>query len=65
MEHGLKDIAFYVKKHATTCTVVISSLLVRDKPLGSPASVKRVYSDPVIRAAVRSFGVQRVTLVKF
>ena len=39
MEHGLKDIAFYVQKHITPCTVVITSLLVRDKPLGTPASV--------------------------
>ena len=43
MEHGLKDIAFYFQKHITPCTVVITSLLVRDKPLGSPASVKQVY----------------------
>ena len=43
MEHGLKDIVFYVQKHITPCTVVITSLLVRDKPPGSPASVKRVY----------------------
>ena len=43
MEHGLKDIAFYVKKHITPSTVVINSLLVRDKPLGAPASVKRVF----------------------
>ena len=39
MEHGLKDIAFYVKKHITHCTVVITSLLVRDKPLGAPLSM--------------------------
>ena len=44
MEHGLKDIAFYVQKHITHPTVVITSLLVRDKPLEAPASVKRVYS---------------------
>ena len=37
IEHGLKDIAFYV----TACTVVITSLLVRDKPLEASASVKR------------------------
>ena len=43
MEHRLKDIAFYVQKHITLCTVVITSLLVRDKPLGVSASVKRVY----------------------
>ena len=41
MEHGLKYIAFYVLKHITHCTVVITSLLVRDKPLEAPASVKR------------------------
>ena len=43
MEHELKDIAFYVQTHITRCAVVITSVLVRDKPLGSPASVKRVY----------------------
>ena len=43
MEHGLKDIAFYVKKNITPCTVVITSLLVRKKPVRAPASVKRVY----------------------
>ena len=34
---------FFVQKHITPCSVVITSLLVREKPLGSPASVKRVY----------------------
>ena len=43
MKHGLKDIAFYVQKHITPCTVVKTSLLVCDKPLEAPASVKRVY----------------------
>ena len=43
MEHGLKYIAFYVQSHITLCTVAITSLLVRDKPIGAPASVKRVY----------------------
>ena len=43
MEHGLKDIAFYVQKHITPCTVVITSLLVRDKLPGVPTSVKWVY----------------------
>ena len=42
MEHGSKDIAFYVQKHITPCTFVINSRLVRDKPLGVPASVKQV-----------------------
>ena len=36
--------AFYIQKHITPCTVVITSLLVRDKPLGASASVKRVTS---------------------
>ena len=39
----LKILRFYVQKHITPCTIVITSLLVRDKPLGSPASVKGVY----------------------
>ena len=43
MEHGSKDIAFYVQKHTAHWTVVITSLLVRDRPLGAPAYVKRVY----------------------
>ena len=42
----IKDIAFYVQKHITPCTVVITSLLVHDKPLGAPAYVKRVYWTP-------------------
>ena len=46
MEHGLKDIAFYVQKHITPCTVVITSLLVHEKPVGAPAYVKRVYWKP-------------------
>ena len=43
MEHGLKDIACYVQKHITPWTVAITSVLVRDKLLGAPAHVKRVY----------------------
>ena len=50
MEHGLKDIVFYAQNHITLCTVVITSLLVRDKPLGVPASVKRVYWDTIMAA---------------
>ena len=42
IEHVLKDIAFYVQKHITHGTVVIISLLIRDKPLEAPAYVKRV-----------------------
>ena len=44
MEHGIKDIAFYVQKHITPCTVCHNFSLVCDKPLVVPASVKRVYS---------------------
>ena len=33
---------YFFQKHITPCTVVITSLLVRNKPLGAPASVKRV-----------------------
>ena len=43
MEHGLEVFVFYVQKHITPCTVVINSLLVRNKQLGVPASVKQVY----------------------
>ena len=43
MEHGLKDIAFYVKKHITTRAVCYSFPVVRDKPLGAPAFVRLVY----------------------
>ena len=43
MKHGLKYIAFYVQKHITPWTVVITSLLVRDKPQEAPANVKRVF----------------------
>ena len=48
MEHELKDIVFYVQKHITPSTVVITSLLVHDKPLEAPGSVKRVYSEILI-----------------
>ena len=43
MEHGLKDIAFYGQKHITPCTIVITSRLVRGKPIEAPVSVKQVY----------------------
>ena len=45
---------FFVQKHITPCTVVITSLLVREKPLGSPASVKRVYWDSTFRSPLWS-----------
>ena len=44
LEHGLKDIAFYVQKPIPPSTVVITSLLVRDKPLVMPPSVQLFYS---------------------
>ena len=43
MEHVLKEIVFYVQKLITACTVFIDTLLVRDKPIRTSASVKRVY----------------------
>ena len=39
----IKIYCVYVPKQITPCTVVITPLLVRDKPLEAPASVKRVY----------------------
>ena len=45
MEHGLKYIAFCVKKkHIAHKTVCYNFPLVHDKPLGTPAFVKLVYS---------------------
>ena len=41
MEHGLKYIAVYIQKLRAVC---YNSPLVCDKPLGVPASVRRVYS---------------------
>ena len=42
MEHGIKDIAFYVQKHIVQRTVCYNLPLVRDKPLGAPLYVKLV-----------------------
>ena len=39
----IKRYRFYVQKHITPCSVVTTSLLVRDNPLRTPASVKQVY----------------------
>ena len=52
MEHGLRYIAFYVQKHITPGTVVITSLLFRDKLQEAPASVKRVYLNDVTYSIV-------------
>ena len=43
MDHGLKDIAFYVQKHTAPRAVCYNYPLVRDKPLGTPAYVRVVY----------------------
>ena len=43
MEHGLKHIKFYVQKHIAILAMCYNPALVRDKPLGAPASVKQVY----------------------
>ena len=38
-----KVITFYVQKHIAALEMCHNQLLVRDKPLGSPASMKLVY----------------------
>ena len=43
MGHGLKLITFYVQKLIAALAMCHNLLLVRDKPLGAPASVKLVY----------------------
>ena len=43
MEHGLKDILFYVQNHIAILAMCYNPALVRNKPLGAPASVKWVY----------------------
>ena len=43
MEHGLKDIAFYVQKHIALQGVCYNFPLVHDKPLGAPAFGRLVY----------------------
>ena len=59
MEHGLKDIAFYLEllyilrfyfeKHITPHAVCHNFSLVRDKQLGAPACPKRVYQGRQLR----------------
>ena len=44
MEHGLKHITLYVQKHIAALGMCYNPALVRDKPLGAPASVKSVCS---------------------
>ena len=43
MGHALKLITFYVQKHIVALGMCHKPPLVRDKPLGAPASVKLVY----------------------
>ena len=45
MDLGLKHISFYVQKRVVAMGMCYNPVLVRDKPLGSPTSVKRVYYD--------------------
>ena len=42
MEHGLKDIKFYVQKPKVPLAMCYNPSLVHDKPLGAPAFVKLV-----------------------
>ena len=44
MGRGLR-IAFYVQKHIAALAMCHNPPLVRDKPLGAPASVKLVFSE--------------------
>ena len=43
MDHGLKHIMFYVKKHRALLTMCHNPALVCDRPLGAPTSVKLIY----------------------
>ena len=43
MEHGLKNVAFYVQKHIAPWAICYNRLLVRDMPLEVPAFVRLVY----------------------
>ena len=43
MEHGLKDIAFYVQKPIAHRTVCYNFPLVRDKLLGAPFGETRLF----------------------
>ena len=43
MDHAIKYIAFYVKKHRAPPAACYNFPLVRDKPLGAPAYVRVAY----------------------
>ena len=45
--HGLKDIMFYLQNHIAALAMCYNPALVRDKPLGAPASVKPVYDERI------------------
>ena len=46
MEHGLKYITSYIQKHIEHLAICYNLPLVRDKALGSPEFVRRVYHIP-------------------
>ena len=43
MEHGLKDIKFYVQEHIAHWAIFYNPRKVCDTPLGAPAYVRLVY----------------------
>ena len=51
-----------VQKHITPCTVVITSLLVCDKQLGAPPSVKRVYCKHIFMVPLRNLACKELSL---
>ena len=55
MDHELKHISFYVQKRVVAMGMCYNPALVRNKPLGSPASVKWVYcNSPYCLHQIRS-----------
>ena len=60
----IKYIAFYVQKHIAPWTVVITLLLVRDKPLGAPAFVKRVYCYYTCNSRGHKYVFTRISKIK-
>ena len=61
MDHGLKHISFYVQKRVVAMGMCCNPVLVRDKPLGAPASVKWVYCDDSVLES-RTFCLKSVYL---
>ena len=62
MEHGLKHIMFYVKKHIAVLAMCYNPALIRDKPLEAPASVNR--SIPVMLQPHKFTARRTVSLLK-